>query len=125
MATKIGYNLSINLNKIDKSRIFVSNSGDKFINVSGFINLLELSQYGDNGAVRQQLSKEERANNQVTPIIGNIKVFWTDDNSHTKPPQRQQYQQPAQPPYQQPTQQVNQQPTPPPPAKGFEDDIPF
>ncbi|MEE8289735.1 MAG: hypothetical protein V3R25_10025 [Nitrosomonadaceae bacterium] len=75
---KIGVNLNLDLNKIDESRIKVV-GGARYIDLSTFINIDSVGQYGDNGTISQSISKDERDGGVQMPICGNSKVFWRDD----------------------------------------------
>ncbi len=74
---KIGFNISINVSKLDKSRFFKGKKGT-YAKLTCFINTEETSQFGDNGPITQELSKEDRDNGVKLPILGNAKVFWKD-----------------------------------------------
>ena len=85
---KIGLKISIDVTKIDKSRIFAGKKG-KYIDLTGFIDTDNPGQYGDHGTLSQSVTAEERQNGTRLPICGNIKVFWTDSGAdNRKAPQR-------------------------------------
>jgi hypothetical protein len=67
---------SIDLTKIDKSKIFEGKKG-KYYPVTVVINN-ELGQYGDSGYIQTEQSKEERDAKQPKTFLGNVKVVWTD-----------------------------------------------
>jgi len=90
---KIGVNISINVNKIEKARLFQGKKG-KYLDLTTFIDLDNLDQYENNGFIAQSVSKEERAQGVQGPILGNCKVFY--DDSKTQNPQGQQARQAAQ-----------------------------
>jgi len=79
---KIGINVSINVTKILKERLINGKKGI-YLDLSGFIDLDNVDQYGNNGFVSQSTTKEERAAGLQTPILGNAKVFYND--SHPSP----------------------------------------
>lgn len=81
---KIGCNISIDVTKIDKDRLYHGKKG-KYLNLTAFIDLEQQSQYGDNGTVSQSTSKEERQNAVKMPIIGNVKVFYRDESAPKEP----------------------------------------
>jgi hypothetical protein len=66
-------NISINLNKVDKSRLTKDKNGNSWLNLTGFINE-ESDKYGSNGFITQSQSKEEREGGQKLPILGNFKL---------------------------------------------------
>lgn len=75
---KIAVNFKVNLSQINQSRCFNGEKG-KYVDLTCFINIDEVGQYGDNGVISQQTSKEERDQGVKMPIIGNTSVFWRDD----------------------------------------------
>jgi hypothetical protein len=105
---KIGVNMSIDVTKIDKARLFKGAKGT-FMDVSVFIYIDQKDQYDNNGMITQNVTKEEKEAGTRGNILGNCKVFWRDDSA----PQQQQAPQQAQ----------QQQSTPS--FDEFEDDIPF
>ena len=67
---------SIDLTKIDKSKIFEGKKG-KYYPLTVVINN-ELGQYGDSGYIQTEQTKEEREAKQQKTFLGNVKVVWTD-----------------------------------------------
>lgn len=74
--------LNINVTKIDKAHLYEGKSG-KYLSLVLFDNKDGPDQYGNDGFVRQGVSKEERAKGVKGPIIGNWK------NIETKPRQQE------------------------------------
>ena len=74
MARQLGINLSINLSKIDKSKITTSKKGEKFINLNGFLSLDELSKYDNHGSIQNTKEKDAQ-----TMYCGNIDIFWSNE----------------------------------------------
>jgi hypothetical protein len=66
-------NISINLNKVDKSRLTKDKNGNSWLNLSGFVNEIP-DDYGNNGFITQSQSKEERESGEKLPILGNFKL---------------------------------------------------
>jgi hypothetical protein len=66
------YNVSIDLSKIDKLKIKVTEKGQKFANFDLIIRD-EVDGYGNIGFIVQQQSKEEREQQVKLPILGNAK----------------------------------------------------
>lgn len=62
----------INLSKIDKTKLFTTKNGDKYLNVVVWIND-EVDQYGNSASVQQSLSKEDREAGVKATYIGNLK----------------------------------------------------
>lgn len=124
----IGFEVRIDVTKIDKSRIYEGQKG-KYLTLTAFIDTTEPDEYGNHGPISQATSKEERAGGLKLPILGNVKVFFEkartadNDDSHGQ----------AQPAQVQPKQpdQTQQQPAPAqtqaaaPPVDDPIDDIPF
>jgi hypothetical protein len=106
---KIGLSVRIDVTKIDKSRLYTGVKGT-YLDLTTFINTSDDDSYGNNGFISQSVDKDERASGIQTPILGNVKVFYTDSGANKQQPQQQQSQQ-------QP--QQHQQP------QEFDDDIPF
>lgn len=68
-------NASIDLSKVDKSRIF-EKDGKKWLNLSISVN--DETRYGNNVGIALSQSKEEREAKTQKTFIGNGKVAWTD-----------------------------------------------
>ncbi len=80
--SKIGINISINVSKIDKTRLFKGKKG-MYMDLTTFIDTDNLDQYDNNGFISQSTSKEEREAEVRTPILGNCKVFFNDASEKT------------------------------------------
>ena len=80
---KIGLSVKIDVSKIDKDRLFEGEKGT-YMDLSTFIDTDEKDQYGNNGFISQATSKEEREQGVKTPILGNVRVFYTGE-SESKP----------------------------------------
>ena len=88
---------SIDVNKIPKDKIFVGKKG-KYLPITITIND-ELDQFGNQGPVVVEQTKEERDAKAPKTYLGNVKVVWTngnnvdtaprDGNSAPKPQQQQ------------------------------------
>ena len=72
---------SIDLTKIDKSKIFEGKKG-KYYPVTVVLND-EPSQYGDSGYIQTEQTKEERDAKQPKTFLGNVKVVWTNGQNVT------------------------------------------
>jgi single-stranded DNA-binding protein len=99
---KIGVSLKINVMEIEKARLFQGKKGD-YLDATIFIDVDEKDQYGNNGMITQDVSKDEKAQGVKGNILGNGSIFWSDNSA---PQQRSQPQQP-------------------PAMDDFDDDIPF
>jgi hypothetical protein len=87
---KIGVSVSLDLKKLDLSRCPVVTKKDgteaRYLNMTTFINTDELDQYENNGFIAQSQSKEEReAGKERPPILGNVKVFYTEGAAPAAP----------------------------------------
>lgn len=98
---KIGLSVRIDVTKIDKARLYAGAKGT-YLDLTTFVDTDQQDQYENNGFISQSVDKEEREQGVQTPILGNVKVFFTDGAQSA--PQAQQ----------QAPQQDN-----------FDDDIPF
>ena len=67
---------SIDVNKIPKDKIFVGKKG-KYLPITITIND-ELDQFGNQGPVTMDQSKEEREAKTPKQYLGNVKVVWTN-----------------------------------------------
>ena len=80
---KIGVSVSLDLKKLDLTRCPVVTKKDgteaRYLNMTTFIDTDQQDQYENNGFIAQSQSKEEReAGKERPPILGNVKVFYTD-----------------------------------------------
>ena len=79
---------SINLNSIPKDKIIEGKKG-KYLPITITLND-ELDQFGNNGPVVVQQSKEEREAKTEKTYLGNVKVVWTNgDNVAVAPKEGQ------------------------------------
>ena len=67
---------SINLNAIDKSKIIEGKKG-KYLPITITVND-EPDQFGNQGPVTMDQSKEEREAKTPKTYLGNVKVVWTN-----------------------------------------------
>ena len=67
---------SIDLNKIPKDKIFVGKKG-KYLPVTITLND-EVDQFGNQGPVVVEQTKEERETKTEKTYLGNVKVVWTN-----------------------------------------------
>ena len=70
---------SIDLNKIPKDKIFVGKKG-KYLPITITIND-ENDQFGNQGPVVVEQTKEERDEKAPKTYLGNVKVVWTNGNN--------------------------------------------
>lgn len=115
--SKIGISLKIDVTKIDKARLFAGKKGT-YLDATVFVDDKQ-DEFGNNGMISQSVSKEERDSGVVGAILGNCKVFWSEDARNAAHVQG----------HEQVTQTVSgpvKTHTPPPAATdSFDDDIPF
>lgn len=88
---KIGISVKIDVTKINKERLFKGQKGT-YLDLTTFVDLDEVDQYGNNGFIAQSVSKEEREQGIRGEILGNVKVFFSDNPKPVKSEQS-----PAQP----------------------------
>jgi len=74
---KVGISVRIDVTKIDKSRLYKGAKGT-YLDLTTFVDTEQQDQYENNGFISQSLTKEEREAKAKTPILGNVKVFYTD-----------------------------------------------
>ena len=70
---------SINLNDIPKDRIFVGKKG-KYLPITITLND-EPDQFGNQGPVVVEQTKEEREAKEPKTYLGNVKVVWTNGDN--------------------------------------------
>ena len=70
---------SINLNNIDKSKIIEGKKG-KYLPITITVND-EPDQFGNQGPVCIEQSKEEREAKSPKTYLGNVKVVWTNGDN--------------------------------------------
>ena len=75
--SKIGVNLSIDVSKLDKSRLYKGAKGT-YANLTVFIDS-NPDQFGKNGGVKEQATKDERDQKVKMPFVGNATIFWSDN----------------------------------------------
>ncbi len=68
------YNASIDLAMIDKSEIYTTADGKKFLTLRLVFNRDEADQYGTVGFVAQRMSKEKQEAHAKKGIVGSIKI---------------------------------------------------
>ncbi len=74
---KVGVSLKIDVTKIEKARLFKGEKGT-YLDATVFVDLGEADEYGQNGMITQNVSKEERQAGTRGAILGNCKVFYRD-----------------------------------------------
>ena len=84
---------SIDLNKIPKDKIIVGKKG-KYLPITITLND-DVDQFGNNGPVVVQQSKEEREAKTEKVYLGNVKVVWTNGDNVAAAPRDGQPQQAA------------------------------
>ena len=67
---------SINLNEIPKDKIYVGKKG-KYLPITITLNN-DLDQFGNQGPVVVEQTKEERDAKAAKTYLGNVKVVWTN-----------------------------------------------
>ena len=95
---------SINLNDIPKDKIYVGKKG-KYLPITITLNN-EPDQFGNQGPVVVEQTKEERDAKTPKTYLGNVKVVWTDGNNVYTAPR-------------------DNQPAAPAPAPAADEDLPF
>ena len=83
MAT-VGISASINVSKIDKTKLIKGEKGT-YLNITAFVNLDEKDQYDNNGMITQSATKEERDTGKQGAILGNSRVFYTGESNNSSP----------------------------------------
>ena len=81
---KVGLNVRINVSKIDKSKLYKGAKG-VYLNMTTFVDLDEEDEYGNNGFISMEQSKEPRDAGEQSVILGNVKKFWIDGATASAP----------------------------------------
>ena len=84
---------SINLNNIPKDKIFVGKKG-KYLPITITLND-EPDQFGNQGPVVVEQTKEERDAKAAKTYLGNVKVVWTNGTNVDTAPRDDNYSAPA------------------------------
>ena len=79
---------SINLSMIPKDKIIEGKKG-KYLPITITLND-EVDQFGNNGPVVVQQTKEEREAKTEKTYLGNVKVVWTNGDNVAVPPRQDQ-----------------------------------
>lgn len=111
---RYGVSLKIDVSKIDKARLFRGEKG-VYLDATVFIDESEPDEYGNNGMITQDVTKEERERMVQGNILGNCKVFWRGEGGQAQ----------AQPRANQKGQQTASGGQMPETVDDFEDNIPF
>ena len=98
--SKVALALKINVSAMDQARLFNGQKG-QYLDATVFVDLAQLDQYGNSGMITQDVSKEEKAQGIKGNILGNAKIFWTDNGQMPQPAMQQQQQYNQAPPQQQ------------------------
>ena len=70
---------SINLSEIPKDKIYVGKKG-KYLPITITLND-DVDQFGNQGPVVVEQTKEERGSKQAKTYLGNVKVVWTNGDN--------------------------------------------
>ena len=76
--------LKIDVTKVEKKRLFQGKTA-LYLDATVFLDD-EAGQYGDNGMITQDVSKEEREAGTKGAILGNATIFKVLDDNHTRQP---------------------------------------
>ena len=79
---------SINLNEIPKDKIIIGKKG-KYLPITITLND-EVDQFGNQGPVIVDQTKEEREAKVAKTYLGNVKVVWTNGDNVTAAPRADQ-----------------------------------
>ncbi len=75
---KIGISVRLDVTKIDKARLYKGEKGT-YLDLTTFVDTDAKDEYENNGFISHSQTKEEReAKAEFPPILGNVKVFYTD-----------------------------------------------
>ena len=77
---KIGVRMKIDVSKLDKTAFFQGKKG-VYATLTSFIDLDNVSEFGDSGMITQDLGKERNQSGEKGAILGNSKVFWKGEGA--------------------------------------------
>lgn len=80
---KVGLSVRIDVTKIDKERLYKGEKGT-YLDLTTFVDTASQDQYENNGFISQSVDKEEREKGVKTPILGNVKVFYTGETERVQ-----------------------------------------
>ena len=106
---KYGIEIRLDVSKIDKARLYKGAKGT-YLTMTTFIDTDQKDEYENNGFISHKKEKDEQGN---TPILGNVKVFWSEQGQSQQSQQRP---------------QTSNQPNPAnhqAPVDDFDEDLPF
>jgi len=86
---KIGVRVKLDVTKIEKARLFKGQKGT-YLDATVFIDVDQKDQYDNNGMVTQDISKEEKDAGGQGAILGNVQVFWSDNQQQGQQQNRNQ-----------------------------------
>lgn len=76
--------VSIDLNKLDKSRIITGKNGAKYYNITINVND-DKDQYGNDASVITSQTQEERQAKAPKTYLGNGRVVWSNNSTPAQP----------------------------------------
>ena len=91
--SKRGVSLRLDVSKIDKSKLYKGAKG-VYLDCQVFLSD-EPDQYSNHGMIVQAVSKEEKDQGIKGAILGNAKIFWSDEGQPQQQRPQQKPQQPA------------------------------
>lgn len=77
---KVGISVRVDVTKIDKDRLYKGAKGT-YLDMTTFVDIDNKDQYDNNGFISHSQTQEEREAGEKTPILGNVKVFYTDGDA--------------------------------------------
>lgn len=78
---------SLDLSKIDKSKIIEGKNGAKYYNITISVND-KPNEYGQDTSITQAQTKEERESKTPKVYLGNGKTFWSSEPQAEKQPEQ-------------------------------------
>jgi hypothetical protein len=82
----IGFNISIDVTKLDKKRFYEGKNGAQYVSLTCFMKPSEPDAYGQHGGIKISATKEEKdaGKDKELPFVGNVKAFWGEGIEVTK-----------------------------------------
>ena len=82
---RLGINVRIDVNKIDKEKLYKGEKGT-YLDLTTWVDTENKDQYDNNGFISQSTTKEEREAGVQTPILGNVNIFYKDYSGEAPAP---------------------------------------
>ncbi len=84
---RLGISIRINVSKIRKDRLYNGEKGT-YLDLTTFVDIDNKGDHDQNGFIAQSVTRDEREQGMENPILGPVKIFWSDSNQQRQNPQQ-------------------------------------